>query len=553
MSEEQINPSKRHSNMNFTNVGSSPPLSRRVEGNNDAHRFSSNPFAAPKLRERTGLSGCSIFLVTVFTGLFGLVFAIIFLVFAVYAYYQFSGLIVPGVRLGDVSLGGMSFTQASLALHRAWESELQITVTNGTQSSLVTPADLGLGLDEIRTAQRAVDVGRGSSIVAELAMMAVSAKDGWPLDAEVSFDEEAGRIGLQNLAQSMSLPPENATIRMDGGQLVQVPSQVGYTIDIDGTLHLIRGDPGQVLSSGTLQVVPQFIPAEINDASAALDEARQLIDVPAVLSAYDAVTDEHFSWAVPRDRLSEWLAVTNSETGIQVSFDDQKVGEYLQEKNNELGSGRYLDVEKYSALAAESLRQGGSTAIPLSHFPGEYIVRPGDTLLRIAWQLGFPSWAILNANPGLNPDALTIGSKLVIPSPDVLLPLPPVPNKRIVISISEQRLWVFQDGGQIKKFIISTGIDRSPTQPGIFQVQTHVRNAYASVWDLNMPDFLGIYEAWPGFMNGIHGLPTLSNGRRLWANILGKPASYGCIILDLDDAAWLYDWAENGVVVKIQP
>ena len=68
-----------------------------------------------------------------------------------------------------------------------------------------------------------------------------------------------------------------------------------------------------------------------------------------------------------------------------------------------------------------------------------------------------------------------------------------------------------------------------------------------------MPNFLGIYEAWPGFMNGIHGLPMLSNGRRLWGSILGHPASFGCIILTLDAAKWLYDWAENGVVVEIQP
>ena len=67
-----------------------------------------------------------------------------------------------------------------------------------------------------------------------------------------------------------------------------------------------------------------------------------------------------------------------------------------------------------------------------------------------------------------------------------------------------------------------------------------------------MPNFLGIYEAWPGFMNGIHGLPKLSNGVRLWANILGKPASYGCIILDTKPSKWLYDWAENGVVVEIR-
>jgi lipoprotein-anchoring transpeptidase ErfK/SrfK len=68
-----------------------------------------------------------------------------------------------------------------------------------------------------------------------------------------------------------------------------------------------------------------------------------------------------------------------------------------------------------------------------------------------------------------------------------------------------------------------------------------------------MPHFLGIYEAWPGFMNGIHGLPTLSNGVRLWESILGRPASFGCIILDLQAAQDLYFWAEDGVVVEIQP
>jgi lipoprotein-anchoring transpeptidase ErfK/SrfK len=133
-----------------------------------------------------------------------------------------------------------------------------------------------------------------------------------------------------------------------------------------------------------------------------------------------------------------------------------------------------------------------------------------------------------------------------------MLPLPVIPNKRIVISISEQRLWAYQDGQLLSKHVISTGIDRSPTQPGIFQVQTHELEAYASVWDLYMPHFLGVYEAWPGFMNGIHGLPTLSSGRRLWANILGKPASYGCIIMDLEAAEWLYGWAEQGVVVEIK-
>jgi lipoprotein-anchoring transpeptidase ErfK/SrfK len=164
-----------------------------------------------------------------------------------------------------------------------------------------------------------------------------------------------------------------------------------------------------------------------------------------------------------------------------------------------------------------------------------------------------PYWKIQKANPGMNPDQLYSGQKLTIPSRNEMLPLPVVMNKRIVISISQQRLWTYEDGQQTGEHIISTGIDRSPTIPGVYQVQTHDPYAYASVWDLYMPNFMGIYEGWPGFMNGIHGLPTLSGGRLLWSGNLGRPVSYGCIILGLQEAQDLYNWAENGVIVEIKP
>ena len=49
--------------------------------------------------------------------------------------------------------------------------------------------------------------------------------------------------------------------------------------------------------------------------------------------------------------------------------------------------------------------------------------------------------------------------------------------------------------------------------------------------------------------NGFHELPILANGQRLWAGSLGRPASFGCIILGIPEAETLYNWAEVGVVV----
>jgi lipoprotein-anchoring transpeptidase ErfK/SrfK len=281
--------------------------------------------------------------------------------------------------------------------------------------------------------------------------------------------------------------------------------------------------------------------------------AQRLLDSTVNLRLYDPISNEFQDWPVTREDVAGWMVIDSTPDGPQMGLDPNRVQQYLSNVSAALGPQRKLDAGQSAALLADSFRQGSVATLIVQHNPTRYTVQPGDTLLKIGWNVGVPYWMILQANPDLDPDSLYAGQEITIPSKDELLPLPIVPNKRVVISIGKQRLWVYENGQQIQKYVISTGIDRSPTQPGVFQVQTHEVRAYASVWDLYMPHFLGVYEAWPGFMNGIHGLPTLSNGRRLWANILGKPASYGCIILDLDAADWLYNWAENGVVVEIVP
>jgi lipoprotein-anchoring transpeptidase ErfK/SrfK len=147
---------------------------------------------------------------------------------------------------------------------------------------------------------------------------------------------------------------------------------------------------------------------------------------------------------------------------------------------------------------------------------------------------------------------LSVGQTITIPSLDEMLPLPVVFGKRIVVSISKQHMWVYENG-QIKwDWLASTGIPDSPTYAGIFQVQSHEVNAYAGNWNLWMPNFMGIYEAVPGFMNGIHGFPTRNGQGILWEANLGTRVTYGCILISSKNAQALYDWAEDGVVIEIQ-
>lgn len=470
-----------------------------------------------------------------------------------YVYYQVTGRIAPGVQVGGSSLGWMTVEQAATVLHKDWNLEKRLLVSDGFKSWTVSTGDLGLELDAIQTARNAFGEARRQAMWTEFGQMARSWLDGSQVAPAANVDLQKARSTLLALNENVTKPARDAQLTWDGSQLVVIPSELGYAIDISATLQTLQASPGLVLTSGYLRLPLVPVIPKIADVTGAMQQAEQFLNTPLALNAYDPIREEYFRWDISRQELGSWLTFLPGENGPQIGIDEDRLSSYLDTLSATLDGDRWLDSSIYSPLLAQAVQNGGQILMLVNHHPTTYVVQPGDTLISIGWKVGIPYWMILQANPELDPDALQAGQTLTIPSKDDLLPLPIIPDKRIVISIGEQRLWVFKDGKLLSEHVISTGINRSPTQPGIFQVQTHELEAYASVWDLYMPHFLGVYEAWPGFMNGIHGLPRLSNGTRLWRNILGKPASYGCIIMDLDEAEWLYNWAEAGVIVDIRP
>lgn len=153
------------------------------------------------------------------------------------------------------------------------------------------------------------------------------------------------------------------------------------------------------------------------------------------------------------------------------------------------------------------------------------------------------------------PDGAEAGAKLAEVNYILTPPTPtptPIPPKKIVVDISEQRMYVYEGSVLIYKWVCSTGEPGRDTRTGVFAVQSKIPEAYSSVWRLRMPYWLGIY--WAGASeNGIHALPINPNGTVLWAGFLGHKVSFGCIILDTPNARTLYNWAEIGTPVIIQP
>jgi LysM repeat protein len=195
------------------------------------------------------------------------------------------------------------------------------------------------------------------------------------------------------------------------------------------------------------------------------------------------------------------------------------------------------------------------TAPPEAVASSTYTVQRGDTLFRIATRYGLSAWQVAAANNIANPALIFPGQTLVIPAGGVTAsfstPVVSGSGKRIVIDLSEQHLYASENGNLVFSFVASTGAPGMNTRPGSYAVQSKIPNAYGGNWNIWMPNWLGIYWAGP-LENGIHALPILPGGGRLWEGYLGTPVSYGCIILGINEAHQLYDWAEIGVPVDIQ-
>lgn len=470
------------------------------------------------------------------------------------AYFYAAGLIMPGVSSVGAPLGWQSREQAAAALQSVWAART-ITLEAADQRIEVSPADLGLTLDAVATTAAAHQFGRTPD---ELLSLVAGGLDELEVDPVWSYDPAAAEATLTALAERLAVAPVDATIRITNNRIEALPAVDGRALDVEATLAALDAAPGPALQNGRLALQLVAVPAAVQDVSPLVAEAERFLSSSVTLRAYDPVTDLVMNRTVDPTAWGQWLQLQTDPTGAQPfrwTVAAQAAEEYLNMVTTEaFGAGSYLDRDATISALTTAVQEGLPVVeARVYHAPRQHVVAQGETLSSIGRDYGIPYPWIQQANPGT--DTLTVGQTLVIPSVDEMLPLPVVEGKRVVVSLGEQRARVYENGGLKWDWPASTGIASSPTAPGVFQIQSHEPNAYASIWDLDMPSFMGIYRPVPtsDFMNGFHGFPTRGGSQLLWTGDLGHPVTFGCILLSSENAQALYHWAEDGVVVEVRP
>ena len=486
---------------------------------------------------------------------FSLIFGLIVGSATVAGYLYQRNRIMPGVHTLGVRLGGQRVEEATIALSQNWDArEIRLDGGDGRRYTL-RPATLGIALDAEATALAAYRQGRS---IPDIEAAVRHAFSGSGFEPTWAFDPVAARAALAEVSDRISVAPADAGIRYANGRVDTTPPASGRQLDVDATVSWLRDNVGLVVLSGRLPLVIHTVPPAIADSSAVAAQLNDRLSRELTIHAFDPVRDETYDLAVPPQSWTAWITVETGTTAPQTvgwKVDLTQVEAYLAAQADTFGTDRYLDLATGAATLAQAVETGEQVArVRIYHRDRTHVVRPGETLSSIAYEVGIPYPWIEEANPGSG-DGLRPGQTITVPSPDLLLPLPIVRDKRIVVSLSRQRMWAYENGAVRWEWPVSTGIESSPTAPGVFQVQSHEPNAYAGNWDLWMPNFMGIYRPVPtsDFMNGFHGFPTRNGANLLWTDSLGRRVTYGCILISNDNAPLLFDWAEEGVVVEVRP
>lgn len=457
--------------------------------------------------------------------------------------------ILPGVEVGDVRIGGLSPDRAARVLSDEWSV---VALRDGERTWNVTASSLGMQLDVERTVNLAYAQGRGEGSALSAILGTVN------LTPAVSLNVDTAASKLNELKPQLEVAPVNAGVAFENGEVVATLPENGRMLDVNATVEQLTANPEMALAGGALQLVMYDVTPEVTDAAPLVSTARAILNNPLDIQVYDPVTGDSVVWSLAPEQWGQWLtAVSDPESaiGLALSADEDSVRSYLTaQANNALDDSRSIDIDAGVASVLDALERGrpDQATVTIEHQPRSHTVQPGESLTSIAYDYGIPYPYIQQANNGIS--SLSVGQTITIPAADTFLLKPVIPNKRIVVSIPQQRVRVYENGQLKWDWLASTGISDSPTWPGIYQIISHVPNAYAGNWNLHMPNFMGVYAPVPGsdFTNGFHGFPTRGGGQLLWTNNLGSRVTYGCIMVSDANIRQLYDWAEDGVVVEIQ-
>jgi vancomycin resistance protein YoaR len=242
----------------------------------------------------------------------------------------YAGRIFPGVSVAGVDLSGLSPSDAAVKLSQALSYPYtgKIVLRDGGKVWVVTPAQMGMAFDASTSAQAAYRLGRSGGLFASLDGQLRARRRGAEVPPVILFDQRVAYQYLQALSAEVNQPVVEASLKVDGTNIVAVPGQVGRALDVEGTLTFISAQM-QTFRDGELPLVIREQQPEIVDVSAQAEVARRVLGQPLRLYIADAAEGDPGPWNYDVQILANMLIVRRVDNQIQVALDPAPLRDIL--------------------------------------------------------------------------------------------------------------------------------------------------------------------------------------------------------------------------------
>jgi vancomycin resistance protein YoaR len=249
----------------------------------------------------------------------------------------YAGRIFPGVFVAGVNLSGLSRDEAAVKLQQSLSYPItgKILFRDKEKVWVASPAELGMVFDPSSSAGAAYRVGRSGGLFGALSGQIRASGVGMQVPPVMIFDQRVAVQYLSRIAEQVNQPVLEASLSLNGTDVVTQPGQVGRELKMDATLIYLGGQL-QTFSDGEVSLVIQEIQPQILDVSAQADAARQVLSQPLTLTIPNAREGDPGPYVYEQQILANLLAVQRTQNGVQVMLNTTGLRDLLMPVKQQL-------------------------------------------------------------------------------------------------------------------------------------------------------------------------------------------------------------------------
>lgn len=267
----------------------------------------------------------------------------------------YNGRIFPGVSVAGIDLSGKEPVEAAviLAQNLAYPETGQIVFEDSSLSAekrvwQVTPEKLGLSLDLDQTINLAYSLGREGNPIRRAVEQVSAWYGGRDMPPVMNYDEYVARSYLSGIAAQIDRPMVEASLDIQGVEVVARQGQVGRQLDLAKTtvpLERFLTD----MTDGLLPLVITETRPVILNADEAAEEVRRIIREPLVISVPDADENDPGPWTIEQEQLAE-MVIIERISGTSSLTEEPELGSSVVEQIFQVR----LDLSKLRPILEEA-------------------------------------------------------------------------------------------------------------------------------------------------------------------------------------------------------